>query len=389
MTKPVKIHTMRNQTFIHSAEQAVRQQQLSTVVALRTFALLIQLALLIGVYFWLKVALPFEILICIFGGFAIFNAATWLQLHRQRPIGPLALMTQLLLDLLGFSVLLYFTGGVTNPFVSLYLPLLGLAAVLLPLWQVACLALLSVLAYSVLMYEYTPIILHDHATGVHLHLLGMWANFLVSVLMLVGFVARLSASLRKREHDLTLAKSRLVSDERLFELGNQAASIAHRLATPVSTMATILADWQDEPALQHQAEELHVLASQIQLVQATLQQLREQVEHTEATARHNQVSNLRAWLDVFLNDWRNRNPTQEVHYSTPSQSIFAPAPIAIEPRALALALNVLLNNAMQNHQRAGTAQAIEVQFEAKPQHDVLRVLDQNGSATLTIARATP
>lgn len=345
---------MKQQSWLYSADQSVRRQQLSTVVALRTFAVCGQVALVLSVFWGLKVSLPLNILFSVLAALAVVNGLTWWHVRHLRPIGPYALLVQLLLDVLAFSVLLYYTGGVTNPFVSLYLPLLGLAAALLPWRQVLVLASVSVLAYGVLMQYYQPlhVHMHDHDSMVNLHLWGMGVNFLLSVFILVGFVARLSGSLRKREHDLADAQSRLVSEERLAALGNQAASIAHQLGTPVSTIAMIVSDWQDNPDVTDRSVELQALSSQVLAIQHTLQHLRDQIDQAENIRTLRQVDDWRVVFDGFVADWRNRNPEQELQVLG-RDSMGESVSLDIEPMTLSVSLQVLLDNAKQSHVRAG------------------------------------
>jgi two-component system sensor histidine kinase RegB len=206
---------------IDQSDPSVRRQQLSTVLWMRTLALVAQLSLLLVVGLLLKVSLPWLTLLVILGALAVLNWMTFLRLRKGHAVGSFEVAAQLFADLAAFSFVLYFTGGVTNPFVSLYLPLLGLAAALLPWAQVTFLAVVSVIAYTLLMSNYIPLVLANPDDGVHFHLVGMWLNFLVSVLILVAFVARLSSSIRNRDKALTKAQSRLAGESRLAALGNQ------------------------------------------------------------------------------------------------------------------------------------------------------------------------
>jgi two-component system, sensor histidine kinase RegB len=278
--------------------------------------------------------------------------------------------------LAAFTFVLYFTGGVTNPFVSLYLPLLGLAAALLPWAQVAVLALFSVVAYTVLMGNYIPLVLANPDDGVHFHLVGMWLNFLVSVLILVGFVARLSSSIRNRDQALGRAQQRLASESRLAALGNQAASIAHQLGTPVSTIATIVSDWKNDPAMQAQLREMNVLSAQVQSITDTLGQLRDQIE---VNPRHNadaQMIKPSEWLQNTLGIWRTRNPQHEVRLMPSIASIAGE--FKVRKELLELGLITLLDNAAQSQQRASVRDPLQVGMQCDHESLTLFVNDAGG-----------
>lgn len=340
------------------SDLSVRRQQMVTVMWMRTLALAAQFLLLAVVGLLLKVSLPWPVLTVILGALVLLNGITFIRLRQGHSVGSFEVAAQLFADLAAFSFVLYFTGGVTNPFVSLYLPLLGLAAALLPWAQVAVLALFSVVAYTVLMGNYIPLVLANPDDGVHFHLVGMWLNFLVSVLILVGFVARLSSSIRNRDQALGRAQQRLASESRLAALGNQAASIAHQLGTPVSTIATIVSDWKNDPAMHAQAREMNILSAQVQSITDTLGQLRDQIE---VNPRHNadaQMIKPSEWLQATLGIWRTRNPQHEVRLMPSIASIAGE--FKVRKELLELGLITLLDNAAQSQQRASVSEPLQV-----------------------------
>lgn len=358
------------------SDPSVRRQQMVTVMWMRTLALATQVLLLAMVGLLLKVILPWSVLASILGALALLNAITFIRLRQGSSVGNFEVAAQLFADLAAFSFVLYFTGGVTNPFVSLYLPLLGLAAALLPWAQVVFLALFSVVAYTVLMSNYMPLVLANPDDGVHFHLVGMWLNFLVSVLILVAFVARLSSSIRNRDQALSRAQQRLASESRLAALGNQAASIAHQLGTPVSTIATIVADWKNDPAMQANAYEMNILTAQVKSITETLAQLRTQID---VDPRHNADAQLikpSEWLQTSLSIWRTRNPQHEVRL-LPSIASIAGV-FKVRKELLELGLITLLDNAAQSQQRAGVQAVLQVGMQCDSTSLTLFVNDEGG-----------
>ena len=345
-----------SRAWVDRSDPLVRRQQLLTVLWMRNLALALLCVLLLLVGWGLRVSLPWLQVGVILTGLVALTAITAVRLRRKNPVGGLEVFAQLFADLAAFTLLLYFTGGVTNPFVSLYLPLLGLAAALLPWGQVAVLATFSVAAYSVLMNNYFPLVLANPADGVHFHLIGMWLNFLVSVVILVAFVARLSSFLRDRDQALAKAQTHLANESKLAALGNQAASIAHQLGTPVSTIATVVADWQDDPAMAHQQADMAVLQAQVQSITNTLARIRAQVERDHHDSPVWQKLELSQWLDQEIAAWRNRHPACEVQWRATGQAV------RVNIELLALGLGVLLDNAAQSHLRAGVEQPVHVKL---------------------------
>ena len=67
------------------------------------------------------------------------------------------LFAQLSVDVIALTILLYFSGGSTNPFVSLYLLPLVIAAATLPARYTWGMAVLTTLCYTCLMEYYVPL----------------------------------------------------------------------------------------------------------------------------------------------------------------------------------------------------------------------------------------
>ena len=83
----------------------------------------------------------------------------------------------------------------------------------------------------------------DHGeAGFHLHLVGMWVNFVLSAGFIAFFVVRMAQAIRLRDAELARQKENALRNERIVALGTLAAGAAHELGTPLSTMAVVLAD---------------------------------------------------------------------------------------------------------------------------------------------------
>ena len=176
-------------------------------------------------------------------------------------------------DVLILAALLYFTGGSTNPFVSLFLLPLTLAAAALPGRYTWAIATAAVICYSFLMVWYFPIP-HQHGINFNLHVLGMWFGFVLSAILISYFAVKMSATLRERDRALALARENALRDERLVSLGTLAAGAAHELGTPLATMAVLAKDLESECAGRPGvAEPFQVLRGQIARCKDILSQL--------------------------------------------------------------------------------------------------------------------
>ncbi len=194
------------------------------------------------------------------------NLRTWVRLRNSAPVGDAELFAELLADVAALTALLYLSGGSTNPFVSLYLLPLSIAAIALPRPYAWIMAALTMACYSALMFYYRP--LGDghemHGSAFNLHVLGMWVNFLVSAVLIAAFVAGMSVSIRARDRQLAAARERALRDEQILALGTFAAGAAHELGTPLSTIAVLTRELEiDHAAVPRLGEDLALLRAQV------------------------------------------------------------------------------------------------------------------------------
>ena len=299
-----------------------QHQILSRLIWMRWIAILAQLLVIAVVHFTLDVGLSAGALKSLFGVIgllAVFNLLSWRRTCHVRPAGDAELFVQLLADVTSLSLLLYFSGGATNPFVSFYLPALAAAAAILP-WRLASLLTLYAFAsYSLLTYVYQPLHIHDSSRGMAYHLAGMWVNFAVSAALITWFVTRISANLRQREAQLGQARERQQQGERMVALGAQAASAAHEMGTPLATIAVIAGELRNEArhsaALAAYGADLALIEQQIALCKNALERLRVDADPEAAPGPHA----LKEWLAKFIAAWRLRYPAVNLSLSLPQQ----------------------------------------------------------------------
>lgn len=301
------------------------------------------------------VMLPYKPLLGVFVLQALFNLLTGLRLrhlgaHGGAP-GDAELIGQLVVDLSALSATLFFTGGATNPFVSFYLPLLAIAAAILPWRKAGVLAAYALACYTLLLFEYVPLHLHNPDNAVNYHLAGMWLNFVASAVMIAIFVARLSGVLRQREGQLNLAREQLLREARVEALNAQAAAVAHEIGTPLSTLAVIAgelradasrADSSANPVGSYLAD-LVTIEQQLDLCRATLARLRADTDAAMATVESG------TWLPGFAERWRLRHPGVMLQATVSNDAAAQP----VDSVRVGQILTILLDNAARSQLAAG------------------------------------
>ena len=263
---------------------------------------------------------------------------------RRVHITEAELFLQLLLDVATLSGLLYLSGGSTNPFVSLYLLPLVIAATTLPPRYAWSMAAVTAICYGLLFFSSLPIAAtHSrHAEAdFHLHVIGMWVNFLLSAGLIAFFVGRMAQAIRVRDAELATQKEIALRNERIVALGTLAAGAAHELGTPLSTMAVVLnelaQDHADEPEL---SRDLVTLGQQVAVCKQTITRM--VAAAGEARAEGGGAQAVDEFLRETLENWRLLRPsvTLAERLSGPT-----PGPTILNEYTLRQAIVNLLDNA--------------------------------------------
>ncbi len=287
--------------------------------------------------------LPVLLLTIVIAAHALINLFAWLRLRTNKVIGANEFLFQLSLDVVILTILLYLVGGATNPFVSLLLLPLVVAAAVLPRVHVSVMAVLVVFAYGLLMFTHQPMphVASHAGKDFDWHVIGMWFGFLLAVIMIVFFVLRMAESLRERDRHLAQARERALRDEQLVALGTLAAGAAHELGTPLSTMAVLTKELEQEYTQDEELQQrLLILRQQVDRCKETLSMI------SASSGQLRAEGGYRIQLDQFLtavvDDWRKVRPESRLEFTV---SGVDPAPNIISEKGLRQALITFLDNA--------------------------------------------
>ncbi|WP_280541773.1 ATP-binding protein [Chromohalobacter sp. 11-W] len=274
----------------------------------------------------------------------LVNVATWWRLGRPRAVTDTEYLVHLLIDVLGLSLLFYYTGGSTNPFITYYLVPVTIAAATLP-WRFAwVIAAASLTSYTTMMVFYEPVPQLSNGfvgTGIRLHIIGMWLNFSLSAGLVTFFIFKMAHALRRR--DLTLSRTRetALRNEQVLAVATQAAGTAHELGTPLSTMAVLLSDMREEARDNATlVEDIDLLRQQVDTCKARLQTLVANADRRRLAKP--EIAAAETWLSDVLQRWLVLRP--DVSHRIDIQGKRGTAYIATDT-TLEQAIMNLLNNA--------------------------------------------
>lgn len=350
---------------------SLESTHLERLVRLRWLAIAGQITAILGAHYGLGLALPLGPMLAAVAALAALNVGTTVYLRRAvAAVTQRGLALQLLADLLALTALLYLSGGHANPFMSMLLPLLAVAAAALSGWYTGAIALAAVLCYSLLLVSFVPIPALERGSGPWdpetLQLAGIWSCFVLSAAMILYFVLRTRASLRAHERATVAARERAMRQAHLASLGSLAASTAHELASPLATVKLMVDELDAVPPVSAADRRARVreLAEQVDRCNAALRQLLEAAGEPGVTK--GSVAPAMECLQQFLSRARKRHPDVQFEYRPAGGD---PAPHVIWDDSLEQALMHLVDNAAQ----VGDRVSLGVQWTASKL--ILRVLD--------------
>jgi len=233
---------------------------------------------------------------------ACVNVYTLYRSNYVTDASHIEVFLQLLVDICALSALFYFSGGATNPFVSMYLLPLAISAVLLPKSWVWVLAIISITAYSFLMWMFPDEHAH-HQQSFGLHVLGMWVSFVLSATLIAFFVVKMRSALQQKDKLLSQARERAINDEKLVSLGALAASTAHEMGTPLGTIQLIVADLEENKISQ---EDINILLEQVARCKQALTEMSTSAGGLRVES--NGVVNFSEYLNRLLDSWQKTRP---------------------------------------------------------------------------------
>ena len=174
----------------------------------------------------------------------IFTTLSFLYFRKYGEAGQFGLFVQILSDVVVLTLLLNFSGGATNAFVSLLLIPIAVSAVCLTISLQFLILLSAIVGYSILLWLMPEHAMHQ--VDMKEHFIGMWLNFLVSALVVFFVVARMALSINKREKAIAKAREEQLKQERLLTLGVASAQVTHQLATPIATVQLLIDELEEE-----------------------------------------------------------------------------------------------------------------------------------------------
>jgi two-component system sensor histidine kinase RegB len=260
------------------AHRTGRSVRLDTLVRLRWFAVIGQTTTVLVVYFGLDYQLPVWPCLAVIALSAWLNVALRIRFPMTQRLEPDRAAWLLAFDIAQLAVLLFFTGGLQNPFSFLFLGPVLISATALPPRMTLMLGGFAIVCATALIFVHGPLP-WDRQPALELpaiYVMGVWLSILLSIAFIGLHAWQVTEESRQLADALAATELVLAREQHLSQLDGLAAAAAHELGTPLATITLIAKELQlAMDAKSEHAEDLRLLNEQALRCRAILGKLTE------------------------------------------------------------------------------------------------------------------
>ena len=247
----------------------------STYITLRWIGIIGQLIAVNFVYLFLNSSIDFITSnLVIFLG--ILSNLYLIFIYKKTQLSDRSAFLFLLIDILQLGVLLYLSGGITNPFVIFILIPSVFSSSNLSLRTNTLLVVLTIILIVFLTFNYQdlPINLNSDFHNNHYFYYSIPVSLIIALVFLNYFAMTFGTQSRLRKEALGKMEEVMAKEHELLSLGGQAAAAAHSLGTPLSTITIITHDLMKQFKGQKDLEkDIELLNSQVERCNEILKRL--------------------------------------------------------------------------------------------------------------------
>jgi two-component system sensor histidine kinase RegB len=316
------------------------------LVNLRWLAIVGQALTVVIVTGPLQVDLPEAPLWWGIGALAAFNGFAAWRVRRSFEVSAPEVFGHMLVDIVVLAWMVAWSGGVENPFSSLFLLPIALSILALPGRWMAAIAAAAIAGYcaSALAGRELPHVHGLFSDAFGIHKVGMLVNFVVSAAVVLIFFTRVAAARRNSEREVARLRERFTRNEGIIALATHAASVAHELNTPLGTLTLMVEDLAADATTESRREDYATMKSLLEVCRDRVRELAQPAEAGQSGSRASNVD-----LERVIERWQLVRPTIELHRSGSAATLQN-----VDP-AVGHLLLALLNNAADAGEQAGAA----------------------------------
>ena len=228
--------------------QRSRWIKLRTTILLRWIAILGQsAAVLVAVQFY-NLRLELDLIIFAIGISVAGNLVAMFVFPKNERLSEKQNTAMILFDLLQLLLLLFFTGGLNNPFAVLVIAPVAISATSLPVRYTLSLGVIAIVAVTLLTnYNYPLLTEQGFILRVpNIFIFGNWTAIVISMIFLGFYSRKVTVEVNDMSDALFATQMALSREQKLTDLGGVVAAAAHELGTPLATIKLASSELMDE-----------------------------------------------------------------------------------------------------------------------------------------------
>ncbi len=222
--------------------------RLQTLTLLRWLAIVGQFVAIVVASAVLHLQLPVAACLAVVGMSVFVNLMIGTLFPQSQRLSEPQALALLVYDMGQLTLLLFLTGGLTNPFALLILAPVTISAAVLELRSAIIVAVLGILFVSILVPFNLPLRAENGQVFQVpvLYLGGYWLSIVVGILFLGAYSRKVAAEIRAMSDAVMAAQMALAREQKLTDLGGVVAAAAHELGTPLATIKLVSTEMLDE-----------------------------------------------------------------------------------------------------------------------------------------------
>lgn len=225
-----------------------RRLRVDTLIRLRWLALCGQTVAVLLVHYVFNFPIPLGLCLIVIAISAWLNIFLRLRYGRSDRLKDTPAALMLAYDIVQLSLLLFFTGGITNPFSLLFLAPVMIGAVSFSGRITFALTLLVIAAATVLMFVHYPLPWLPGKTLdlPFLYSVGIWGALIVGAVFIAIYASWVAEETRKLADAFAATELVIARERHLTQLDGLAAAAAHELGTPLATITLVVKELQKQ-----------------------------------------------------------------------------------------------------------------------------------------------
>lgn len=297
------------------------------------------------------------------------NVDAMRRLRRPGRIEEPVLLSHLAIDVSTLTAVFAVTGGVTNPFLFIYLIHVAMGAVMLRPTAAMSLMAMVIVANGALHLAWFPLHPERHGLPPDVLLgLGQTIAFSVTVVSVGVFILGMASTLRRQKQRLYEARDRTARTDRLRAVGTLAAGAAHELNTPLATLDLRLRRIARRHTDDDTQADLRATRSQVARCKDVVEQLL--VGAGDPSAAGIERACLTQLVQTTLDMW-SKGTDQPYTLSAPDHDV----PVALPRVAFSQALINLVQNAAEAQREVGVQTPIAIRVQQRGRRAFVEIED--------------